>query len=192
MKIILLSISLLLATTIFGQHRTVMYVTGGKTDDINKNVESQFRRIISGSRIFVIGVEDSEFARIINDEKKLQTSGQIADKELRNFGKKAKADFVCAVELIPIENDGYFISARILDVNKASINSATNGIETTVKETAKLMEFAQTVAKDLVNNASKNTNKIVQNGVAIYLHGDKNETNRVLEANLVSVLLTQE
>jgi TolB-like protein len=188
-KAILFTFFLLcVANTIYSQskQRIAVYVTGG-TDGDNNVLTAKLKSVITDSRNYEAVERTVEFLQQLRKEQKYQRSGNVDDNDIARLGKESGVQYVCVAELMPVQG-GNFVTARLIDVEKASVVASADGADK-ISNLPSLMSMSESIAGQLIQNASYRYTGITKKRVAVYVSGvDKEGANKVLGVKLVSAI----
>jgi TolB-like protein len=187
--ILFIFVLLCVANTICSQskQRIAVYVTGGKTDGDNNVLTAKLKSAITDSRNYEAVERTVEFLQQLRKEQKYQRSGNVDDSDIARMGKESGVQYVCVAELMPVQG-GDFVTARLIDVEKASVVASADGADK-ISDLPSLMRMSESIAGQLIQNASCRYTGITKKRVAVYVSGvDKEGANKVLGVKLVSAV----
>jgi formylglycine-generating enzyme required for sulfatase activity len=165
--------------------RVAVYVTGGKDAGANEVLGAQLVDAITKSQQFVAIERTADFLRQLSTEQSYQRSGSVDDNQISRLGKQAGVSYVCVAEMTPVQG-GDFVTARLIDVETASVVAVADGGEQ-ISSLSMLMSASTSIAEQLLKNAVANKSGKSKERVAVYIAGiDEGNTNKVLGAKLVS------
>jgi TolB-like protein len=170
------------------KQRIAVYVTGGKTETDNDVLTSNLKSAITASQSYEAVERTTEFLRQLRKEQSYQhASGNVDDNDIARLGKEAGVQYVCVAELVPVPG-GDFVTARLIDVEKASVVASADGADK-ITDLPSLMSMSKSIAAQLIQNASYRYTGIAKKRVAVYVSGaDREGTNKVLGVKLVSAI----
>ncbi|MDR1345298.1 MAG: CsgG/HfaB family protein [Bacteroidales bacterium] len=187
-KILVLMLAVLGTIAVWGQTKQTIaiYVTGGKTDGDNKMLEMRLKSAIVKSENYAAVERTTDFLNQLRREQKYQTSGAVDDKQLARLGKESGAKYVCVAEIMPVEGSNYFITARLIDVEKAAVYAVADGSDE-IKDSQTMLRMSENVAKKLLESAAANKSGEEKERVAVYVAGGNDMNKRkLLGVKLVS------
>jgi TolB-like protein len=189
-KTIILLLAALCAVSVYGQtkkQQIAVYVTGGKEDGDNDVLSGKLTEAITKSESYVAVERTTDFLSQLQKEHSYQRSGNVDDNDIARLGKQSGAQYVCVAELMPVQG-GDFITARLIDVERASVVASADGADK-ISNLNMLIRMTETIAQQLLNNVGENKSGMRKERVAVYVTGtDKDGTNKVLGAKLVSAI----
>jgi uncharacterized protein (TIGR02145 family) len=89
--------------------------------------------------------------------------------------------------MMPVERNHYFITARLIDVEKASVAATADAPEPTT-DLASLQSVSKQIAALLLKDVAKKKSGAAKERVAVYVTGASENTGKVLGAKLVSAI----
>jgi hypothetical protein len=180
-KILILMLAVMSTIAVWGQTKQTIaiYVTGGKTDGDNKMLEMRLKSAIVKSENYAAVERTTDFLNQLRREQKYQTSGAVDDKQLARLGKESGAKYVCVAEIMPVEGSNYFITARLIDVEKAAVHAVADGSDE-IKDSQTMLRMSENVAKKLLESAAANKSGEEKERVAVYVAGGNDMNKRKL------------
>ncbi|GHT16357.1 hypothetical protein AGMMS4956_18600 [Bacteroidia bacterium] len=176
------------ASVAYGQKQKVaVYVTGGAEAGDNDMLGAQLTDAITASRNYVAVERTADFLQQLKKEQKYQRTGNVDDDQIAKLGRQSGAKYVCVAEMMSVEGSRYFITARLIEVEKASVVATADGAEP-ITDLPTLQSVSKSVADLLLKDAAKNKSGIAKARVAVYVTGASENTGKVLGAKLVSAI----
>jgi hypothetical protein len=132
-KIIILLLALICVSMAFGQtkkqspQKIAVYVTDDEQSGVGSYAAAAMVDAITHNSNYTAVERTAEFLRAINSEHEYQRSGMIADEQIARLGKQFGTKLVCVIKIGTVVNK-YFIQARLLEVETASIKNSTKAI----------------------------------------------------------------
>ena len=188
-KVVFLLLAMICAGVSFGQQkqRIAVYVTGGQQDGDNEVLTGMLTEAITKSADYVAVERTADFLQQLRKEQIYQRSGNVDDQDIARLGKEAGAKYVCVAELMPVQG-GDFITARLIDVEKASIVAVAEGSDQ-ITSLQILVNMSETIARQLIADVASGSEGKPRERVAVYVSGnDADNVNKTVGAKLVSAL----
>ena len=150
MKKTLLILLLALPTLLMAKTKVAVYVTAAE------NVEEATKQIVGTELVTALiynpeysAVErTSDFLAEIQKEHGYQRSGNVEDSQIRVLGKQFGVDMVCVANIVPFQ-DAYYIQARLLNVETATVEAAARATSS-LSSIDDIVSAAETLASKLV------------------------------------------
>ncbi|MDR3328918.1 MAG: SUMF1/EgtB/PvdO family nonheme iron enzyme [Prevotellaceae bacterium] len=176
------------ASVVFGQKEKVaVYVTGGKTAGDNEILGEKLVEAITQSQQYVAVERTMAFLQQLSKEQKYQRSGNVDDNDISRLGKQAGVGYVCVAEMVPVQG-GDFVTARLIDVERASVVAAADGNDQ-INSLTTLISVSENLATQMIGSATANRSGSGKKRVAVYIAGSTNENeSKVLGAKLVGAI----
>lgn len=94
-----------------------------KKGDIGYGIKLMLRSCLSSAVTNTFGYEGYDRTDIasIMDEQQFQRTGLVSDDEIKRFGEMTGASYILVAEMAQIDEDNFFITAKILDVETAKL-----------------------------------------------------------------------
>ena len=190
-KAVILLLAAMCAGVMYGQtkQRIAVYVTGGESGD-NQVFGAKLRDAIVQSGDYEAVERTDAFLEQLRKEQTYQRSGHVDDKDIARLGKQSGVQFVCVAELMPVK-DGSFATARLVDVEKASVISSADGAEQ-IKNLPSLISMSSSIASQLLRDASKYKPGEGKERIAVYVAGGEQSIQKLLAAKMVSAITQSE
>jgi len=155
-KVYVLFVAVIFVSTIFGQQKVAIYVTGEKDKGIDKELSHQLLEALNRNRNKYIPVERQiNYNDIVKSEICYQHSGFVADEEIVCVGKQFGAELVCVGEVRKLFGD-IVIEARFIDVLTVEIKgTASERIQNNLLTAANVENGCKIVAAKLVGEKIK-------------------------------------
>jgi hypothetical protein len=148
-KICVFLLVLLCASVVFGQQQKVaVYVTGATEEGINDFVGAYLVDAIVKSSNYLAVERTADFLKELDKEQSYQRGGAVDDNELSRLGKQFGVQLV-GVAKIGQMGDKQFVSARLIDVETATVKSSTKPVIFTLGDVDK---SCATVALSLISS----------------------------------------
>lgn len=142
-KLFLMLFSALSLTVMAQQKKVAVYVTGSETiDEATKQiVGSELVAAFVTNNEYNAVERTSDFLQELNQEQSYQRSGNVDDQQISDMGKQFGVDQVCVANITPFR-DAYYINARLINVETATVQAAAREISTlnTLNEFVKACE----------------------------------------------------
>ena len=125
MKRIILLIAICLPMMVMAQNKVAVYVTSSSenvADNVKKIVGCELVAAIVNTKQYKAVERTSDFLSQISKEQDYQRSGKVDDDQISAIGKQFGVNYVCVASIMPYNNI-YYIQARIIDVETATVMS---------------------------------------------------------------------
>jgi hypothetical protein len=149
-KICILFLLSLTVLSSFGRDKIAVYVTGNNNSSENKLIASRLVAAIAKDGFYEVVERTDAFLAQIKKEQTYQQSGSVDDDQLSRLGKQFGVQKVCIVEVIPVAR-AFYISARIVDVESASVEATADVTCESVTNINALVVSANELASKLLN-----------------------------------------
>jgi hypothetical protein len=212
-KILILLVALCCVSVTFGQEqkKVAVYVTGATEEGVNEFVGAYLVDAIANSSNYVAVERTADFLNELTKEQSYQKSGAVDDNQISALGKQFGVSLVCVAKVGKM-GEKQFVSARMIDVETATVKSSTKPVIFTLDDVDK---SCAAVAVSLISgepvdikrpaiadnsqssNSSQNTNTALarpapQEGeISFYFEGYQPK-NKDHEDNIIIVYLDKE
>jgi hypothetical protein len=126
-KLIILSLAIMSASVVFGQsaqQKVAVYVAGGEEEGLNEFIGAYIVDAITHNSAYTAVERTAEFLKGLNSEHDYQRSGMVDDQHIARLGKQFGTKLVCVVKIGKLA-EKYFVQARLLDVESATVKNST-------------------------------------------------------------------
>lgn len=155
-KILLMFITLMLATPIFGQNnytkRVAILETVDKEGEISYAVKLMIRsnlaQAITATSDYE-GYDRVDVSSIIN-EHEFQRTGLVSDQQIKRLGEMNGAQYILIAEAAMLDNQNLYIAAKIINIESAMIEK-TATIQSAISA-VDLQRMSKIMAEDLFKN----------------------------------------
>jgi hypothetical protein len=148
-KTLIVLISTLCVNCAFGQQQKVaVYVTGAEGEGINEFMGAYLVDAIVKSSDYQAVERTADFIKELNKEQDYQRTGAVNDNQISALGRQFGVQLVCVAKIGKIENR-QFVSARLIDVETATVKNSTKPVMFTSYDVDKA---CATVAISLIGN----------------------------------------
>lgn len=155
---------------LMAQQKVAVYVTSSSND-----VDDAAKQIIGTELVSAIietkqydAVErTSDFLKQISTEQGYQRSGNVDDHQISALGKQFGVDYVCVANLVVYNGSKYYIQARLIDVETATVHSvaretsSVDNIDDMILASSKVASALFNI--DIAYNTVSNNNANIQN-----------------------------
>ncbi|GHV61506.1 hypothetical protein FACS1894195_2120 [Bacteroidia bacterium] len=189
-KILVVLFALLSLNMAYGQEskqKVAVYVTGGAEAGDNDMLGAQLTDAITASQNYVAVERTADFLQQLKKEQNYQRTGNVDDDQIAKLGQQSGAKYVCVAELMAVQESNYFVTARLIEVEKASVVGTADGAEP-VTDLPTLKTVSKKVADLLLKDVAKNKSGATKKRVAVYVTGASDNTGKVLGVKLVSAI----
>ncbi|GHT72820.1 hypothetical protein FACS189456_2380 [Bacteroidia bacterium] len=177
-------------SAVYGQEskqKVAVYVTGGAEAGDNDMLGAQLTDAITASQNYVAVERTADFLQQLKKEQNYQRTGNVDDDQIAKLGQQSGARYVCVAELMAVQKGNYFVTARLIEVEKASVVGTADGAEP-VTDLPTLKTVSKKVADLLLKDVAKNKSGAAKERVAVYVTGVSDNTSKVLGVKLVSAI----
>lgn len=136
------------------KEKVAVYVSGEVSDANKKIISSKAVSRISRSNDYVAVERTDAFLKALSKEQDFQLSGEVRDDQIAALGKRFGARYVAVIEVSQTEDDTYFISARLINVESGLVVKSADASRE-IKSTDDLVALTNNVAFRLVSKSSK-------------------------------------
>lgn len=150
MKRIFFLLCVMLPVLAVAQTKVAVYVTASDDiDDATKQiVGNELVTALVSNPSFTAIERTADFLNELRNEHSYQRSGNVEDHQIRLLGKQFGAEMVCVANIMPFKN-GYYIQARLLNVETASVEAAARET-TSLSSIEDFVTAAESLASKLV------------------------------------------
>ena len=151
-KMLLVSFLSLMAVVAHAQYKSTVavYVTG-HADKAERNiVASKAVARLSKSKEYVAVERTGTFMAALAKEQDYQLSGEVADEDIAELGKRYGARYVAVFEVSKTRDRAMFISARMIDVETGAI-VRTADANRDIRSTDDVVALTNSVAYRLIS-----------------------------------------
>jgi len=168
-KIITLSILCLIPLLIFSQKKIAVYVTATENVEIGtkKIIGSKLVSAIVSNKEYSAVERTSEFLTELSKEQGYQRSGNVDDNQISELGRQFGVNVVCVAD-ITLYQSSYYIQARLIDVESATVSATAE--ETSTFELNSIVSASEKLATKLVG--AKPTSKTYSYEFSSYVSCD--------------------
>jgi hypothetical protein len=114
------------------KQKVAVYVTGAE-EGINEFMGAYLVDAIVHSSNYLAVERTADFLRELNKEQSYQLSGAVDDDQISQLGKQFGVQFVCVAKVGKI-GEKQFVSARLIDVETATVKSSTKPVLFTTED----------------------------------------------------------
>jgi hypothetical protein len=126
--VILATASILYAGFAFGQQQKVaVYVTGAEEEGLNEFMGAYLVDAIVNSSNYQAVERTSDFIKELNKEQDYQRTGAVNDNQISELGRQFGVQLVCVAKIGKMGNR-QFVSARLIDVETATVKNSTKPV----------------------------------------------------------------
>lgn len=139
------------------EKKMAIYVTPGdeKFKSAEGIVSSELTRAFVRSRKYQVVERANEFLKKISEEQGYQHSGNVDDEQMTALGKQYGVEYLCVAQISSFGNSYYQISARMLDIETATVlSSEVEYFSSSNPE--ELLTATRKVANNLINQSTEN------------------------------------
>ena len=128
-KSLILLLAILCVSTIWGQtgQKVAVYVTGADGDGINEFIGAYLVDAIVNGSDYQAVERTADFIRELNKEQDYQRTGAVNDDQISLLGQQFGVQLVCIAK-VGVMGDRQFVSARLIDVETATVKSSTKPV----------------------------------------------------------------
>ena len=132
--------------------KVAVYVTGAEGDGINEFIGAYLvDAIVNGSNYLAVE-RTADFIRELNKEQEYQRTGSVNDDQISQLGQQFGVQLVCVAKVGKVGHR-QFVSARLIDVETATVKNSTKPVLFTMDDIDK---SCAAVAVSLVSGESVN------------------------------------
>ena len=136
-RLSILLLAIMCAGGIFGQQQKVaVYVTGATEEGVNDFVGAYLVDAIVNSTNYQAVERTADFLKELNKEQGYQRTGNVDDDQISRLGKQFGVQLVCVAKIGKM-GDKQFVSARLIDVETATVKSSTKPVIFTMDDVDK-------------------------------------------------------
>jgi len=133
-KVIIFLLVLICASSVLGQQQKVaIYVTGSIEEGVNDFVGAYLVDAIVKSSNYLAVERTADFLKELNKEQGYQRTGAVDDDQISKLGKQFGVQLVCVAKIVQM-GGGQFVSARLIDVETATVKSSTKPVTFTIED----------------------------------------------------------
>jgi hypothetical protein len=152
-KVIILLLALMSASTVLGQQKVAVYVTGGNDAGISKVLGDQLVAAFASSGKYTAIERTSSFLVELGKEQNYQRTGAVDDRELSRLGKQFGVQLVCIAEVTDVLGEKYF-STRLIDVESAEVVNTSN-FGMVIKNMNTLLTVSKKITSELTGKTAQ-------------------------------------
>lgn len=140
--------------------KVAIYVTGDADNGYKKVIGSKIVSTITNSEEFAAVERTADFLVALSQEQDYQTSGAVNDSQIVRLGQQFGVRYVVVVDVSEVF-ESLFISARMIDVQTAQIEAASETNDT-INSMEKLLNLSENLAYELLGIAHHKAIKFIQ------------------------------
>ena len=128
-KAILILISIFVSFVAWGQtgQKVAVYVTGADGEGINEFIGAYLVDAIVNRSDYQAVERTADFIRELNKEQEYQRTGAVDDGQISQLGQQFGVQLVCVAKVAKV-GDRQFVSARLIDVETATVKKSTKPV----------------------------------------------------------------
>ena len=151
MKNIIAWMLLVLPSILFAQTKVAIYVTA--TDKVpletKKVIGSEMVASFTATQEYSAIERTTEFLGQISKEQEYQRGGSVDDSQICELGRQFGVDLVCVADITKYQ-DKYYIQARLIDVEKATVLATAREISN-LEDLETIIKVAQNLSQKLID-----------------------------------------
>jgi hypothetical protein len=133
--------------------KVAVYVTGGDTTNLTGFAGDYLVDAIVRSGKYTAVERTYDFLKELDNEHEYQRTGSVDDEQISKLGRQFGVSLVCVVKVSSM-NTAYYLSARLIDVETATVAKSAKPVTFTVDS---LPEACEEVTKQLFGSALSRT-----------------------------------
>ncbi len=150
MKRLVALVLFVLPVIIFAQTKVAIYVTATEqvSSSTKKIIGSEIVASFAATEEYSAIERTSEFLGQISKEQEYQRGGSVDDSQICELGRQFGVDLVCVADVTKFQ-DKYYIQARLIDVEKATVLATAREIST-LEDLDTIIKIAQGLAQKVI------------------------------------------
>lgn len=106
--------------------KVAVYVEGNISNSQKSMINSAVMSRISSSKDYVCFERNENFLKALTKEEDYQTGGDVPDREIREVGMKAGADFVIIID-VRTSYDTMYMAAKLIELQSGKVIKTVDG-----------------------------------------------------------------